>query len=586
MIRKIYANDHRFKPLELQKGLNVILADRQKDSDEKDSRNGVGKTTLINVFHYCLGADLNRKVLPIDELTDWIFYCEIELCDQFFIVSRAISNAGIVEITGNTSILPIQPEMEEKSGKYFYKLIEWKKLLGFCLFGLKGITEPKYTPTFRGLIPYFVRVGLDAYSKPFSYFRNQKSWQIQVLNAYLLGLNWRYASESQTLKDEDAAAKALNIAINNSIIPTKGELEAERVRLQKEIDKEESLLSEFKVHPKYNELQETANDLTQKIQKLNNRNLSLKRKLNRYEESVSNESQADEKSVESLYEELGVVLVDSVKKSLDEAKVFHKKIVSNRESFLSAEITEINQKISENNSNIDIAVNKRANILVLLSSHGALDEFIKFQNALLEKKTKLENIKEKIADIQSMTKKSKEIKSKRIILDSKLARDFDESKTNWEYAIEGFNDNSLALYNNPGNLIINISENGVVKENVYKFDVEIPRSNSEGVGRMKLFCYDLMLVEKFSKNKQIDFLIHDTTMFDGVDSRQVAHALEHANKKSLESNFQYICFFNTDNVPNKDFSDSFSLNDFVRLKLSDCKPEDSLLGFHFELHKK
>lgn len=185
-----------------------------------------------------------------------------------------------------------------------------------------------------------------------------------------------------------------------------------------------------------------------------------------------------------------------------------------------------------------------------------------------------------------MTKKSKEIKSKRIILDSKLARDFDESKSNWEYAIEGFNDNSLALYNNPGNLILNISENGVVKENTYKFDVEIPRSNSEGVGRMKLFCYDLMLVEKFSKNKQIDFLIHDTTMFDGVDSRQVAHALEHANKKGLQSDFQYICFFNTDNVPNKDFSESFSLTDFVRLRLSDCKPENSLLGFHFELHKK
>jgi uncharacterized protein YydD (DUF2326 family) len=185
-----------------------------------------------------------------------------------------------------------------------------------------------------------------------------------------------------------------------------------------------------------------------------------------------------------------------------------------------------------------------------------------------------------------MTKKSKEIKSKRIALDSRLARDFEDSRPIWEKAIEGFNENSLALYNNPGNLIINISEDGVVKENVYKFDVEIPRSNSEGVGRMKVFCYDLMLVDKFSKNGGINFLVHDTTMFDGVDSRQVAHALEHARSKGLETGFQYICFFNSDSVPLGDFSNGFDLNDYVRLRLSDKRPEDSLLGFHFELPRK
>lgn len=60
MISRIYANDTRFKPVKFEKGLNVILADRKQDSDEKDSRNGIGKTTLINILHFCLGSDLSR----------------------------------------------------------------------------------------------------------------------------------------------------------------------------------------------------------------------------------------------------------------------------------------------------------------------------------------------------------------------------------------------------------------------------------------------------------------------------------------------------------------------------------------------
>lgn len=586
MITRIYANDKRFKPIEFKTGLNIVLADRQKESDAKDSRNGVGKTTLMHIIHFCLGADLNRKALPVNEIEDWIFFFEMDFNGVSFKANRAISNAGAIEVEGQLDDLPISPEVDEKTGKFFYKLADWKNLLGIYFFDLKGIREDKYIPFFRGLISYFVRVGIGAYSKPFLYFQNQKGWQTQVLNAYLLGLNWRHATGAQRLKDQDSAAKALNTAIKTSIVPSKGELEADRVRLQKEVANDKKALSEFKVHPKYSELQLSANTLTKEIQDFNNKNLILKRKLDRYEDSISSENEPEMSSVISLYEDVGIHLGDSLKKSLKEAKKFHLEIVRNRKDFLNTEISEIKTQISENEDNVNELSNQRAEIMELLSTHGALDEFTKYQNDLSEKKAKLEALKEKINDIQSMTKKGKEIKAERIKLDSKLARDFEDSRPDWEKAIELFNENSQALYNNPGNLIINISENGVVRENAYRFDVEIPKSTSEGVSRMKIFCYDLMLVEKFARDKGIDFLIHDTTMFDGVDKRQVAHALEHANKKGNEVGFQYICFFNSDNLPMEDFSDDFNLDNHVCLRLSDKRPEDSLMGFHFELPRK
>ena len=81
MIHKIWATDKKFKPVEFETGLNVVLAERTKKSGDKDTRNGAGKTTLLNVIHFCLGADLHRLDLPKDEMEEWSFLLLIDLGD-------------------------------------------------------------------------------------------------------------------------------------------------------------------------------------------------------------------------------------------------------------------------------------------------------------------------------------------------------------------------------------------------------------------------------------------------------------------------------------------------------------------------
>ncbi len=236
---------------------------------------------------------------------------------------------------------------------------------------------------------------------------------------------------------------------------------------------------------------------------------------------------------------------------------------------------EIKNQISQNDQVIETEMTNRANLMSVLNTHGALEEFTILQEHLLEKKSKLENICQRIADLQEMSVRKKEIKAEKIELETKLQRDYELSKPEWEKAVAEFNENSKALYNESGNLIINVSEDG------YSFRVEIPRSSSEGVGKMKIFCYDLMLVDLFAKRNMINFLIHDSTIFDGVDSRQTAHALEHAQLKALQTGFQYICAFNSDMLPLNDFNSNFDLNSFVRITFKDQDPKDSLMGFRF-----
>ncbi len=87
-----------------------------------------------------------------------------------------------------------------------------------------------------------------------------------------------------------------------------------------------------------------------------------------------------------------------------------------------------------------------------------------------------------------------------------------------------FNSNSEIIYDVQGALIIDVGDTG------FRFEVIIKRDGSSGIGNMKVFCYDLMLAELWSKKqKSPGFLVHDSIIFDGVDERQVANALELAD---------------------------------------------------------
>ena len=61
MIHKISANQQSFRTVDFQPGFNVVLAEKDDSADDKDSRNGIGKSSLIEVIHFCLGSDLRRS---------------------------------------------------------------------------------------------------------------------------------------------------------------------------------------------------------------------------------------------------------------------------------------------------------------------------------------------------------------------------------------------------------------------------------------------------------------------------------------------------------------------------------------------
>ncbi len=190
----------------------------------------------------------------------------------------------------------------------------------------------------------------------------------------------------------------------------------------------------------------------------------------------------------------------------------------------------------------------------------------------------LKGLESRIENLKTFEEGISKVKIKRQELLQKTRRDYEERKNIIEKAIKLFNKNSNFLYAEPGILSIDITEAG------YKYNVDIKRKESQGVGYMEIFCYDLMLTRLMSiKKNKPGFLFHDNTIFNGVDERQIAKAMELANKESEESNFQYICAINSDIVPYNEFSNGFEslFEKSIIIKFTDVTEKDGLLGIRF-----
>lgn len=586
MIHRLSSDLPTFKTVEFHHGLNVIIAERTTESTVKDSRNGVGKSTFIEIIHFCLGAGVSsgkQKTLFQEILAKWTFILELDLRENRYTISRKGENANRIIVEGDFSELPSdwQPKLDRESGEQFYSLQEWINVLGWMMFDLPFPKEKEiYLPTFRSLISYFVRKGKDAYSKPFEHYRKQLEWDIQVNNSYLLGMGWSFAREFQLNKDQDKDVKQLEKSAKTGVLASFagdiGELEADKVSLEDRAKIEEQQLKSFNVHPQYREINEKANKLTKQLHEIENQNVSDQRMIDYYENSLKSEVSADDEKILKIYNEAGIFLPEAVSKKLEDVKTFHQQVVNNRREFLQSEIVQLKQRITERSQKSNAFSIERADLMTILKTHGALDEHTRLQNLHTKTVTELQAIKQKIQQLKLITERKRSLKIERTQLQQQMQLDYDERHEAISHAISLFNSNTEALYERAGRLIINVEPKG------YDFETQIDRKGSGGVENMEVFCYDLTLAQIWAERKVLPvFLIHDSIIFEGVDERQKALAIELAERKARENNFQYICCINSDAIPKNDFSEDFNLHGFKCLELNDGSDEGTLLGFRY-----
>ncbi|MCK4762470.1 MAG: DUF2326 domain-containing protein [Candidatus Aminicenantes bacterium] len=584
MLKAVRCDRDTFREVRFKPGFNVILADRIREATDKDSRNGVGKTTLIEIIHFCLGASTRKNEgLRVKQLEDWTFILDFSLKGNSYSVYRNTMDYSKIKLEGDVSSWPFKPAYDEIEKKYILPVKDWNVLLGQLDFGIPAdAADKKYTPTFRSLISYFMRRGVGAFQVPFRHYPQQKEWDMQVNNAFLLGLNWEQAARFQELKDKEKTLgelkKALNQGLLTGYVGSMGELKAELVRLEEKISRVDNELNSFKVHPQYIEIQEEVNRITREIHDITNRSTINRQILDKYRESVVQERDVSINKMKQVYREAGLVFPGSLEKKLDEVSDFHKQLIANRKDYLEAETGRLAREIKDQEIRVEQLSNRRAERMVILQTHGALDEYTKLQERAAGFKQQLEEVKNRLENLRQFDEGKSRLKIAGEELYQETRRDYDERFPHIEKAIKLFNGFSEKLYSEPGILSLDVTGRG------YKMDVDIKRAGSQGIGYMKIFCYDLTLARLFSQLRAAPiFLIHDSTIYDGVDERQIAKALELAAVEAESQGIQYICALNSDNVPDRDFSETFQseFDKHVIVTFTDAADDGGLLGIRF-----
>ncbi|MFH8696723.1 DUF2326 domain-containing protein [Streptomyces chartreusis] len=579
-IKRVHANKASFREVRLQDGLNVILAERSEGSTERDSRNGVGKSTLVEIIHFCLGSSVTQKnVIYQLRDTDWAFSLDLEIGSDSVTVTRALEAHTTVTLTGDTRLFTdLSSAKTSISGAVELPLKAWKDLLGAICFGISSdASEMKYAPTYRALISYFARSGRDAYLEPFTTSRQIRSWQKQVYNAFLVGLNWRQAAEWQALKDDEKKVRVPSHATAAQKRSALAGLENERIRLMSDQSRLREQIDGFRVVPEYAEIEAQTRSITDEMRELANESTIVSQMITRYEEQMLSESPGDLERVKEIYREAGLLFPETVTRDLAEVIQFHHDVTTHRRDYLQHEVTRLRARSGEIKSTLEQRDAQRSELVRTLSEGGAVEDLGRLQFNLGRTQERLEEVDKKIRELESVAAGEATVASGRQALLSRALLDRAERRPRWSEVISKFIEVTGYLYDRPGELSFGLSENG------FTFETKMQRGGSNGVDLMAIYSYDISLTQVWQgHHNHPGFLVHDSLMFEGVDERQIALALNYAHLRSSEGNFQYIALINSDNVPVSDLQElKLNWRECVRLTLGDSTPEETLLGFRF-----
>jgi uncharacterized protein YydD (DUF2326 family) len=294
------------------------------------------------------------------------------------------------------------------------------------------------------------------------------------------------------------------------------------------------------------------------------------------EESLQEEAPPPDTKLEDVYQEAGIVLPALALKRFEDVRAFHQSVLANRHSYLQGKISASRRRIEHRKDTIKKHEVRRSQIMGILQSHGALDHFTRLQQELARLETDVENLRQRYATAEKLETGKTDLDLERQQLLRRLRQDHNEQSDILRMAILAFEEISHALYEVAGSLVISESLNGP------QFEVKIHGKRSSGVSNMQAFCFDMMLM-RFCAERGIGpgFLFHDSHLFDGVDERQVAKALQLGAKMADHLGFQYIVTMNEDALP-AELPKDFDLKQYIMpTRLTDATEDGGLFGIRF-----
>ena len=577
---KLSANQSSFKTIKFNAtGLSLIvgvrsdnLVNAEKPHEDGLSYNGVGKSLIVELIHFCLGSSKNNAFEQ--HLSDWEFSLEFETFGQHYIAARQTSKQAEISLNGQS-----------------LKIAAFNTKLEKLLFNIpeNGIAHL----TFRSLLPRFIRRSNQDYNDPKTTTGDKESYTTLLRNLFLLGLDIELVQNKYLLRKKQSEIQDFEKNFKKDPFIREyytGNKDAslQTKYLEEQIFRLDADLASFQVAEDFYEIEQEANQLNKELKDLKNQKVILENGLQNIEKSFQNKPDISREKILQVYQDLLLAFKVETIKRLEDVESFHKQLIQNRFARLGQERIKLNVelvKTSSNIKNLNDAVNTK---LAYLSNKRALDQYVAVSGQRAEFSAKLQ----KLQDYQKLLTKSRDdlVRVQKSLTEETIKTNvyLAETQTERQENLELFSQFSKQFYpSSPSGITIynNVGEN----KTRYDFDVRIEADGSDGINAVKIFCYDFAVL-LMKHNHNIDFIFHDSRLFSDIDPRQRSTLFKIASEHTLKRGLQYIATVNQDQIDgmksefkNEEYTELFEVKNIV-LTLKDDGSNSKLLGIQVDMH--
>jgi uncharacterized protein YydD (DUF2326 family) len=572
---KLSANQETFQTVKFNPtGLSIIRGrmENRDAIDNKNTYNGVGKSLIIRLIHFCLGANAIEEFK--NKLPDWEFSLLFEIKGEKYTARRA---------TNDQTILFLNEEP--------MKLKDFNDYLEPLVFDMPERHIPYLT--FRSLISRFMRPFIASYVDYSKSVPKEQDYNRELCNAFLLGLDPFLAERKHEIKRDLDNIKTFNKNIKTDsvlkdFLHQNKDVSIEIFDVENKISKLEIQIKKFIIAENFEDLKKQADELTNQWHTMNNRKTVLVNAIKNIDKSLQIQPDITSVQLIKFFEEARVQLGLMVKKEIEEVEIFNQKLIQDRTKRLETERRKFLFELRALESNLPKIGKIRDEMLQKMDSTGALDDYKKMTDELSNLKAKLDRLNSFKQLVRDHALKLSELKVNLNTEDIETVNYLDRQKDLIEQNISIFNDFAQRFYGENKTAGIEITNNKGENQIRYHIKATIQDSMSGGINHALLYCFDFTLL-KGRHNHHVNCLFHDSRMLAEMDPRQQAAIFRIAYEETLKSGQQYIISANENQL--EGINDKFNENEYfeiieknIVLDLTDKSAETKLLGIQVDLN--
>ncbi|QTH41658.1 DUF2326 domain-containing protein [Cohnella sp. LGH] len=544
------------RDIRFHKGVNLIV-DETVGITEKETGNSVGKTTVLTLIDFCLGAD--PKLIYTDQETKK----EIELVKNYLIENNVLIKLTLTDSFNHIHAREIVIERNFLNNKHKITRINGEKIkdkefeskLDDLIIGDRSVKKP----SFREIISHSIRYTDDRINNTLKVLTKFNSLpEYETLYLYLFGIIT--TDRSQLFKKMKTEIDFKNRLEKKQ---SKTEFELSLAMIESTINKIEHKKNSLNLNPNYDKDLKNLNETKYQISYISSKisELSIRRDLIHEAEMELKEDQSniDLKQLKRIYEQANN-FIPNLQKTFEDLVSYHNKMIVEKIRFISQELPEIHDQINNLNEELKTLLSTEVELTSSVTKTDTFSDLEKIISELNENYRRKGEVEHSITQIKEVDKKITDLEDelKTIDQDAFSISSQEKIKNQLVKFNEFFTEVSKELYNEEYLITYGIKAEKKTGKNIYDFYC-FNANNSSGKKQGEILCFDLAYI-LFADEEEIPVL-----HFILNDKKELMHAnqLIKVTKYIKGKNIQLIFSILKDKLPKELNSD-----DYIVLRLS------------------